>query len=322
MLHSLFTRSYELETDEEDEIIEEGVERYPSSDADGNEQFYLIDEEDRDILMHRDAHFGGSFDLMLEAYRDGEKSAVVDTSCRRIEALQKQEVGLQNNLAALLLTGRDAEKVAMSRKMYRDLGSLFDEETEEKTLQKAIASLILSEAEDPVDEIAHVAEFGQEAIQPLIELMQSELFQDPLFPGYGLAPSYAARALGELKSEKAIEPLIQFFENNPDAEEAAIQALISIGKPAQELLMRKAAHGNEEALIALLAFANADCALFCFDELKKHTHSPIAHLLALGCELLPEEKRKEFAALEQDPRFSKETKEEIHFLVTIWNKHL
>ena len=51
----------------------------------------LVEAEAIDILMHRDAHFGGRFDIMIEVYSKEKAGAVLDVSCEEIERLAQME---------------------------------------------------------------------------------------------------------------------------------------------------------------------------------------------------------------------------------------
>ncbi len=204
------------------------------------EYFYLADEEDKAILMHRDAHFGGSFDVMLEYYREEKKGAVLPSSIAHIEALAAQEKALQQNIAPLILTGADAEKVAAVRMMYQSLQALYEQLQGKKNIATAISDLIVTEDEDATKEIDAVISYGQEAVPYLINIIESADLQDPLFPGYGYAPLYAAKALGVLKAEKAVQPLFLLLKADDfEYGEAAIEALVAIGAPAKQFLLRQ-----------------------------------------------------------------------------------
>ncbi|MES2122812.1 MAG: hypothetical protein V4492_08575, partial [Chlamydiota bacterium] len=63
----------------------------------------MTDAVDHDILMHRDAHFGGSFALMLEYYQKEGKGAHPEFGTSRIEELMRLEDECGENLAELVL---------------------------------------------------------------------------------------------------------------------------------------------------------------------------------------------------------------------------
>ena len=314
LLHSLLSKSYEVESDLSLSAPTENL---------------LIDEEDRLILMHRDAHFGGSFAVMLEYYWDEKKGAVLDVSPRRIEALKQQEDAFGKNIAPFLLNGADAEKVQASKKMYQSLASLFDSAANLDVVRE-IANLILSEEEDYEKECRAIISLGQTAVPYLIEILESPIFKDPLFPGYGTAPACAAFALGELKAEAAIEPLFQLLrEDSLEYEEVATQALHKIGEKAKIFLIRLAGQKpitrvNECAVLALLPFKEDETVSTFFLELLKDKElqkiTPFACYLALGCEELPQNKRREFNEIAKTPQISKILLEEIELISNYWEK--
>ncbi|MDB6081897.1 MAG: hypothetical protein JWO53_1169 [Chlamydiia bacterium] len=314
LLHSLLTQSYEIESNGE------------LAQPEHAHDFTLIDEEDRDILMHRDAHFGGKFDLMLHEYEYEKKGAVLDSSLKRIKALQAYEAELGTNIAPILLQGADAEKVSHAKKMYQELSELFDEKAE--GISQAIAALILSEDEEAEEEIEKVLSYKQKAIHPLIDILKSDLFKDPLFPGYGKAPLHAAVALGKLKAEEAIHPLFDLLsEKDFELEEAAICTLHAIGQKAKEFLMKTLAAKpitdvNCRAALALLAFKDEpEVPTFFFTKLKEFLHFPaLAVYLTLGCEDLPKELQSEFKALAKTPNLSKDVHNELLLISNYWDK--
>ena len=51
-----------------------------------------------------------------------------------------------------------------------------------------VADLVLSEEEDPIQEIAAVVACGAKAVPSLIELLKSEDFYNPLSPATGKLP--------------------------------------------------------------------------------------------------------------------------------------
>lgn len=320
LLHSLLTQSYELESSEENSPI--------NTESAKDEGFYLVDSEDRDIIMHRDVHFGGKFDFMLEAYYGETKAAVLDTSVKRIEALKAYEEKLGSDIAPLILQGVDAEKVAFAKKMYKELSALF--ETKEKELPQAIGSLILSESEEPEQEIQEVVNYKEQAIQPLIDILTSDLFKDPLFPGYGLAPIHAADALGKLQAVEAIYPLIHLLsEPSLGYEEAAVRNLHAIGNSAKEVLMKCTAQTppsttNERAAYALLVFKeDPKVAIFFFETLKKFLKYPsLGVYLVLGCEELPKQFFQEFRTLSTNSAVAKEIRDEMALIVNYWDKNI
>jgi hypothetical protein len=83
------------------------------------ESFPLYYSEDAMILMHRDSHFGGSFQVMLEYYHQNGIGTLEEIPIHRIEELATFEINYGSNIAALLLTSQDAERIAQARQLYR-----------------------------------------------------------------------------------------------------------------------------------------------------------------------------------------------------------
>jgi HEAT repeat protein len=192
-----------------------------------------------------------------------------------------------------------------------------------------IADLILSESPDPTEEIAAIVKEKGLAVGALIELIRSEDFHDPLFPGYGLAPNLAITCLGQIGDKRAIITLFEaigsgdFFD-----EDMALSALHAIGEPAKTFLL-KVLHGkplnidNEKAAIALIPFKDhPDVTNACLTMLKDpevRRHLPLATYLVLACEgLTDEEKQKELLELANDFQTPLQLKQEIKILAKTW----
>ncbi len=250
LFDSLLSKSFE-KYEEEDE--NPGAYYIPPLEGISREELPLLEEEDRDILMHRDAHFSKNFDLMIEHYEDEGIGAVLDIEPSRIRALMHLEEQLGQNLAPYLVQGVDAEKIAQSLKLYRALRERI-EHKKKAPLVGAIAELILSEEE--ADAAAKkAASFGPKLIPYLLQLLQTTILYDPLFPGYGTAPIRACLTLGKLQAKEAIKLLFGMIgTENFDTESAAISALCQIGKPAfdfviEQLAARPITKNNERAAI-------------------------------------------------------------------------
>lgn len=274
----------------------------------------LTDSTNAMILMHRDTHFGGSFPVMLEYYHSEGIGCSPEFTLSQIEALAEMEKKVGENLAPIHLTGPDAEKVARARKAYKDLKELYEVQNPETTVPLLVADLILSEEIDPVNEIEQIVAQKRAAIPALLDLIRSEDFHDPLFPGYGRAPELAVRCLGLIGNESAIATLFEaIHENEFFEEDTSIQALKLIGEPAKQFLLKvlKAKPfnlDNERAAITLVQFEDdPEVAKACFEILQEidcNQHLPLAVYLALGCSALQDPKdRESFIAMSE----SKET---------------
>lgn len=296
------------------------------------EDFSLINETDKAILMHRDVHFGESFEQMLEYYEKEGKGVQPEFEYDQIKALDLAEKKMKQNLAGLLLSGPEAEKVASAKTAYKKLRDLYEEESKSKNRLKyplLIADLILSEEEYPQQEIdAIVAEKG--AIVPsLLELLRAEDYHDPLFPGYGLSPTLAAKCLGLIGDKRAIIALFETIgESDFFEEDIVIEALKLIGEPAKQFLL-KVVHGhpfnqdNERAAVALTKFSDdPEVALACLSLLKEldlKKQELLATHLVLCCEgLASATQRAEFTALAENPNTPKTLRQDMRIIAKSW----
>ena len=216
----------------------------------------LFEEQDKLIVMHRDAHFGGSFSAM-RLYYEQEDSVGINEEIdpTRIVALETLQDQLGRDLAPILVTGSDAEKVARSREMYRHFRQLLSDDP--SSVEAALAALIVSE--DPTALLAADPKLLEKP-QELVLVATSEELRDPLFPGYGLAPMHAVQLLGRLRYEPAIVPLFYLIgEGDFEMEGAVLSALRSIGEASKQflrkqLIARPLTKDNERAALALLEF--------------------------------------------------------------------
>lgn len=243
------------------------------------ENLEFTDELDHEILMHRDAHFGGDFDVMLRYYEEEGMGADPDFDLERIDYLKGVEEAVGGNLAALVLTAAEAQRVADARASYKKLKEVYEEEG--NALSRLIADLILNEEEEPDELIRSVVEMGERIVPDLLFLIQSPTAYDPLFPGYGLAPALAIYCLGELKEEKAIIPIFERLGSEIlFDEEVLLEALQKIGEPAKQFLLkivrsRPITSDNIHAAFALASFANdpevtrVACEELQFEEVKE-----------------------------------------------------
>lgn len=294
-----------------------------------NEELPVTNAMDVAILMHRDAHFGGRFDVMLDYYAKGGKGVNAEFDVERILLLSETEKKLNQNLAALLLSGPDAERVGQAKEAYKKLRNLYDAEKPYSKIPLLIADLILSEEEVPAEEIDAIVKEKGLAVKPLLDLLRSEDFHDPLFPGYGLAPNLAVTCLGLIGDKRAIVTLFEsigsgdFFD-----EDIALSALHAIGEPAKEFLL-KVLHGrplnidNEKAAIALINFKDSpEVAEACLNMLKDplvRRQTLLSTYLVLACEGLADEgKKEEFIALMNDDKTPQSLKRDMQILAKTW----
>jgi len=240
------------------------------------EHYPLADAIDHEILMHRDAHFGGQFSIMLEYYSQERKGVQPEFDLERIERLATLEKQLKENLAVIFLAAHEAQKVADARSAYQKLRDIYEIKKPKTLHPQLIADLILSEEEEPKAEIeAIVAEQGS-IVSALIDLLKTEELYDPLFPGYGEAPSLAVTCLGLIGDRRAIISLFEALgQGDFFADDQIIKALHAIGLPARDFLLkvvvsRPINEDNEKAAIALVAFKDDEVvANACFDLLQQ-----------------------------------------------------
>lgn len=254
----------------------------------------LMDEIDCLILMHRDAHFGGNFAEMIRYYENKGKGARQEFELNRIYQLAEIEMQMQQNLAPLVLSGPEAEQVGLARQAYQTLRGLYKNKTKANRYPILIADLILSEEEEPVDEIkAILAEKGN-IVPELLQLVRSEHFHNSLFPGYGEAPTLAAKCLGLIGDKRAVISLFESIGHDTDFfdEDIALNALKLIGEPAKKFLLQVVKgkpynEDNEKAAIALGNFSDdPEVATACFQVLKDlnlKQYPILAAYLILAC---------------------------------------
>ncbi len=231
-----------------------------------NDSSFFIDETDKKILMHKDVHFAGSLQGMLAYYEKDGIGIQEEFDLQRIEMLLSLQQSTDSSLSDLLLDQTDQAEIIRAKQAYESLQTLCD--SKPSAAQK-LALLILSEEEEPEEEIQQLCSYGDAAIDPLLSVIADEDFYNPLFPGYGTAPSRAALCLGKLKAEKAIIPLFEslslteFF-----GEEAVFKALSQIGTPAKQFLLSilkktPLTKDNENAALALTFFEKDDAVSSC-----------------------------------------------------------
>lgn len=304
----------------------------PDYDDAGMEGMPLANAQDSAILMHRDVHFGGKFDVMLDYYINEGKGVNPDFDLERIHDLAKMENETKTDLAPMLLSGAEAEKIAQAKDAYKKLRHLYEKDKPGTKNMRLIADLILSEEQEPEKEIEAIVKEKNVIVPALIELLKSEEFYDPLFPGYGLAPSLAAKCLGliGIGDKRAIISLFEsmgqgdFFD-----EDVALAALKAIGAPAKEFLLR-VVHGrpltedNEKAAIALIAFKeDEEVSKACLEMLQDpqvRKDVPLSTYLILACEGLKNEKdRQAFQNLAKDTSTPKILTQDIQVVAKTWD---
>lgn len=294
------------------------------------EEFPLNDQNNIEILMHREAHFSGSFKYMLEYYAQGGKGIRPEFEIENIRKLAELELTLQVNLAATFLTGPDAEKVALAKTAYKKLRDLYEKEPP-SPFPILIADLIFSEEEIPAKEIEAIVHQKSVIVPSLVELLKAEEFYDPLFPGYGQAPSLAARCLGLIGDKRAIISLFEAIgQEDFFNEDILLESLKLIGEPAKTFLLhvvkgRPINFDNERAAIALIQFKDdPEVALTCFELLMDpivRKDVVLCTYLVLACEGLTDpEHREKFLKLAAEPKISSSLRRDLLTVSKCWTQ--
>jgi HEAT repeat protein len=289
----------------------------------------MADELDHQILMHRDAHFGGSFPFMIEYYLKEGKGVLEEVEVDKIEYLQSVEAQLNQNLSELLLTEQEQEEVQAAREKYLALRALYEQEKPLSEIPRLVADLIFSEEEEPEEEIAQLVLRGSKAVMPLISLLSSDDFYNPLSPGYGQAPGLAAICLGRLRDERAIRPLFEALHREGFfLEEELLEALKQIGDKARDALLKSLVREpftkeNELAAIALCRFGSdphiAKACLTLLQDPRILTRPIFSAHLVLCCEgLLNQQERQTFVRLSENPALSKDLQYEMKSIIRSW----
>lgn len=198
----------------------------------------LLDAIDLDILMHKDAHFSGNFPLMIEYYENEGVGVMPDFDLDRIKELYEIENSLGASLSESLLPLPARQMIDRSKKMYHDLRSVYEKKHDHVAC--SVSDLILTEDEFPEKEINELAKHGQKSYAAMIHIIESSDFYDPLFPGYGRTPIFAAIVLEHIKNPDAIKHLFSALgQENFFTDDAIIKALVSFGQISKDFLLKR-----------------------------------------------------------------------------------
>lgn len=291
----------------------------------------LADAIDNAILMHRDAHFGGKFDVMIRYYESEGRGMMQEFELSRIRELEALEKMMGGNLASTLLSGAEAERISEAKEAYRRLRSLYEESNKStlKKYPKLIADLILAEEEELEQAVEHIVAEKGAIVPALIELLRSDDFHNPLFPGYGQAPALAARCLALIGDKRAIIALFESLGSSDFmSDEFALHALKLIGDPAKEFLL-KVLHSqpltfdNERAAMALISFKDdPEVVKTCFGMLKGldfKKNFVLATDLILVCEELKDPAvKKEFLEISKLPTTPSMLQQDMKAISKLW----
>jgi HEAT repeat protein len=281
--------------------------------------------------MHRDAHFGGLFSVMLDYYKGEGKGVQPEFTLGRIERLAILEVEIKENLAAVFLTASEVQKVADAREAYQNLRKIYEVQKPKNRSPQLIADLILSEDEEAEEEIDAIVAEKAQIVPLLIECLSNEQFYDPIFPGYGLAPSLIVKCLGRIGDKRAIISLFEALgQGDFFADDQILKAFQTIGSPAKTFLLKVAAgrplnEDNERAAIALLAFKeDPEVAAYCFNLLKNEDIQQdvcLSTYFALACVGLQDESlRQEFQKLASQDNLNKMLREDMKSVILSWSE--
>ncbi|MDJ0652361.1 MAG: HEAT repeat domain-containing protein [Simkaniaceae bacterium] len=290
----------------------------------------MIDTIDLAILMHRDVHFGGSFDVMLEYYTGQGVGKIPDFEIDAILRLKKREEEQKENLSDLYLPDGAKDQVKAAKKMYQDLRAIYlDEKASPESI--LLSDLILSEKETPEKEIEALVAKGKDIVPTLIYLLSTHIFYEPLNPGYGRSPIFAAKCLAQIQDGRAIPALFEaLWQDNVFTAEEIIKALAAFGSSSKAFLITRLksepfSKDNEYAAIALSGFIDdEEIARACLDVLEKEEtlKKPLfASYLIFACSTLTEASEQDrFIALTKKEGLPKIILEEMILVLKNWKK--
>ena len=287
----------------------------------------VLDELDLEILMHRDAHFGSNFDIMIEYYENEGVGAMPDFDIERIYELQAIQEELGEDLSTKLLPMPAFEEITKAKDLYQKLQDVYDKKN--ARVATLISDLILTEEEEPMVEITAIIEEGEKMVKPLIDLIDSTDFYNPLYPGYGRTPAFAAVCLDKIGNPKAIPHLFGALGGeNLDLEEIFISSLVAFGEPAKTFLLKKLtgkplSKDNLNAAVALAFFPLdpkvAQTALSLLSDERNLAHEAFApYLICLTEGLQDQSDRKTFEQILKKPNFPKELKLDGQTILHSW----
>jgi len=275
-----------------------------------------LNEEDLEIIKHREAHFSGSFPAMVEYYQAKREPEFPLERMVELDALEKSH----GSSLALILSEEDLEEIDRAQKFYKKL-----KKTAKKgSLEELMRDLLLSE--EPETAIESIVRTGKKAVPMLIALMQNEDLKSPLFPGRGQATALSLECLRRLKDDSAMIALFEEIGHEDVIdEEGALLALKAIGNPAMEFLLKIVSSlpitgDNERAAVALIHFKDeervAKEALHLLEDKEFREASPLSSYLALIAAGVRDKHLQEtFKALGRDASTPKALRDEIRLIM-------
>lgn len=290
----------------------------------------VIDAIDMEILMHRDVHFGGSFDVMIEYYQQNGVGVMPDFTIKELEKLKNFENQMGKNLADTFLPEAALSIVNTAKILYQTLREVYSEKKPEP-YALLLNDLILSEEDPPEKEMQALINQGSKIVPSLIHLLSSQDFYDPLYPGYGRSPIFAAQCLGAIQDERAIPPLFEALgQDNFFTDEEVIKALTAFGDKSKAFLLKRLkqeplSKDNEYAAIALSGFPEDDeIAIASLEVLEKEAtlkNTLFASYLIFACNSLTQASQQErLIAISKRKNLPKPILSEIAIVVKTWKK--
>ncbi|MDN3508087.1 MAG: hypothetical protein P0S94_04115 [Simkaniaceae bacterium] len=284
--------------------------------------FPLLNTTDIDILAHKEAHFGGHFPTMIEYYSAENVGVMPDFSLKRLKELYAFEQKENVNLADETIPDGEKERVSHSKQIYSDLREVYGTK-KPNAVATLMSDLILTEDEEATKEIGALVRKGADVVEPLLLLIRSNNFYDPLFPGYGRTPIFAAKVLQKIGDARAIQPLFEALgQENFFTDDAMIEAIASFGEKARKFLhevLLSEPLGNDNAHAAMVLTSMDDhpeTATICLSLLQKEKLPFFAHYLAFACAGLENPKdQKTFQDLASSDRLPADLKSEMKIVI-------
>lgn len=283
----------------------------------------LLNEIDLEILMHKDAHFGGSFTVMIEYYEEEGIGVQEEFDLQRIKDLAIYDK--DGHLSAEMLPDQAKNDVFFSKELYKKFRDCYEGED---ALPMRLADLILSESYHPEKEIAALSTFEKRAIKPLVEILLQDHFYNPLNPGYGRAPINAALSLKKIGNTDAIPYLFGALGKSFSVDEILINTLISFGKEGENFLYDRLkgvpyTKDNYLAALALSSFPvsdeTAELALSLLCKKETFNHPSYASYLICICEGLENNTdRQKFIEIANSDQLTKQLASEMKIIISFW----
>ena len=283
----------------------------------------LLNTIDLEILMHKDAHFGGSFDMMMEYYANDGIGVQEEFDIDRIKELSLLDK--EGHLSSEVLPDLAKNDVLLSKDLYSKFKECYEGDN---PLPQKIADMILSEDDHPEEEIKALASFETLAIKPLIEILLQDHFYNALNPGYGRAPINAVLCLKAINSDEVIPFLFNALGKSFMVDESIIDTLITLGSKAEEFLCDRLqstpyTRDNYTAAMALASFPVSDetatVALYQLGNAETFKHDSFPSYLICICEgLEKEEERQKFIQISESDNVSRNLKDEMKLIISFW----